>query len=136
MPETLSEGGGLKKKILVVDDDETTCTLIRSVLTRKGYEVTVAYDGEKGYDIAVMDRPDLIFLDCMLPGILGVDLGKKLKENETTRGIPIFFLTSLNTPKNVIDCYDAGADHYLVKPISPNELINHVRMSLENPELS
>jgi len=123
-----------RRRILVVDDDNTVCKLVESVLSKKNYEVLVAKDGQEGFEKAVAERPDLIFLDCLMPGIHGVDVGKKLKENSATKDIPILFLTSVDTPKNIIDCYELGAENYLVKPIRPSELIKQVEMNLQDAE--
>lgn len=128
--ESIKESAGPRARILVVDDDQTTCALIRSVLSKKGFEVFTALNGQDGIDSARTHRPDLIFLDCLLPDINGLEVGKKLKQNETTRDIPIYFLTGVDTPKNIIDAYDLGAENYLVKPISPRELVSQVEESL------
>ena len=118
-------------KILVIDDDRTTCNLIRSVLSKKGYEVQVALDGQNGLNEVERFKPDVIFLDCLMPDMGGVEVGKRLKENEKTNSIPIIFLTCVDTPQNIIECYDLGAENYLVKPVSPKEMISQIEASLE-----
>lgn len=118
------------KCILAIDDDATQRAMIQKILTKKGYTVLIAEDGQKGLERALQQRPDLILLDVMMPGMPGNDVCRKLKANSQTKDIPVIFLTALDTPRNVIEHYDIGADIHLTKPVNSKELISQVEISL------
>lgn len=128
--------GGPRGRVLVIEDDPTTCRLIESVLIRRGHEVNIANDGLSGLKTAKAVKPDIIFLDCLMPGISGVEAGKMLKNDPATKDIPVIVLTAVDTPKNIIDCYEFGADNYLVKPVSPRELLRLVENTLRDYKLA
>ena len=117
--------------VLSVEDSDIDHRLIENALIKSGYTVFWADNSEKGLEILGKEKIDLILLDCGLPGMSGVAFCKKLKENETLSRIPVIFLTSDDTPKNIIDCYEIGADNYLMKPISPRTLVAQVAMVLK-----
>jgi DNA-binding response OmpR family regulator len=135
-PRASAGKSGPRGRVLVIEDDLTTCKLIESVLSRRGHEVHVANDGTSGLEAARTQKPDIIFLDCLMPGISGVEAGKMLKDDPATEKIPIIVLTAVDTPKNIIDCYEFGADNYLVKPVSSRELLRLVETTLKDYELA
>ena len=118
-------------RILTIEDDITQRTMIQKTLEKRGYRVLTAENGERGVDMAREEKPDLILLDVMLPGINGQEVCKRLKANTATTGIPIIFLTSMNSPANVVEHFDLGAETHLAKPISARELIRQVEITLE-----
>jgi len=121
---------GVSKRILTIEDDPIQRTMIQRTLAKRGYSVITSQNGQEGLDIAFKEKPDLILLDVMMPGMRGDDVCRKLKANIQTKDIPVIFLTSLDTPKDVIEHYDVGADIHLTKPVNPKELISQVEISL------
>jgi len=119
------------KCILLVDDGEVDRHFVTRVLEERGYKVLCAENGKIGLYIAENERPDLILLDCIMPGLSGPEVGKQLKEKEKTKDIPIIFLTSLDTPANIVDCYDLGAVHFLAKPVNAKILIKQIETVLK-----
>ena len=112
------------KKILVVDDDAKIVELVKLYLTRDGYGVITASDGNEALRLARETRPDLIVLDIMLPGINGLEICRALR-NESS--VPIILLTAKTTEADRITGLDLGADDYVTKPFSPKELTARVR---------
>jgi DNA-binding response OmpR family regulator len=112
----------MAETILIVEDNLETLELLRRILERDGYETILASDGEKGLRYAKRDLPDLVILDRLMPKLDGLQVCRKLKEQDTTRHIPIVFLSILDSERDVIDGLKAGADDYITKPFSPDEL--------------
>jgi CheY-like chemotaxis protein len=108
-------------RILVVDDEEAVCRLCRECI-RHGlggeHEVLQASDGAAAVAIAEKESPDLILLDIMMPGMDGFEACKRLKSSETTRNIPVVFLTALGEDKDVERGLKLGGDGYVVKPFN------------------
>jgi CheY-like chemotaxis protein len=121
--------------ILIVDDSEIDRKLIFKALEGEGYRLVQAENGELGLQTALRENPDLIFLDCQMPVMDGLTMCKKLKENSRTKTIPVVFLTALDTPRNIIDCFEVDAENYLSKPISPKILVNQVKLILQETKL-
>ncbi|MEJ2722637.1 MAG: response regulator, partial [bacterium] len=120
----------MAETILIVEDNLETLELLRRIMERDGYETILANDGEKGLSYAVRYLPDLIILDRLMPKLNGLQVCKKLKEQENTRNIPVVFLSILDSEHDVIDGLRAGADDYITKPFSPDELSVRVQRVL------
>ena len=118
------------RTVLVIDDCEIDRRVATSILG-KHYHILLATGGQDGIILAREKKPDLIILDFMMPLMQGPEVCRILREDEQTRGIPIIFLTSMDTPATVIDSFVEGADFFLTKPISRLELIKQVRTTLE-----
>ncbi len=114
------------KKILVVEDNEIDRKVVVKTLERAGYAVDVAKNGQEGYRKATTTPPELIILDCEMPEMGGIEMCQKLKEIDQLRDIPVVFLTSLDTPGNVLDCFEADAENFLAKPLKPKVLIKEI----------
>ncbi len=114
-------------KILVVDDDRKTVDLIRMYMSREGYYVLTAYDGQEALEIARQKKPDLIILDLMLPIVSGLDVCRILSIEER---IPMVMLTAKSTESDILLGLDLGADDYVTKPFSPKQLMARVRAVL------
>ena len=126
----------IEKTILLIDNNDIDSGAITKALTKRGYRVLTASTGEDGLEITREQCPDIVILDCLLPGIRGIEVCAKLKADEQTKHIPILFLTSEDSPRNVVDCYDKGAENYLTKPISSKVLISQIEMIFnEQPRL-
>lgn len=115
------------KRVLVVDDDEKTVELVKMYLSRDGYKVFTASNGIEALDSARKNRPDLIVLDLMLPGMNGLDVCRTLREESD---VPIIMLTARSTDDDKLTGLETGADDYVTKPFSPRELAARVRVVL------
>ena len=113
----------MEKLILIVEDSPETLELLRRIVENSGYKSIVANDGEKGYKYAIEHKPDFIILDRLLPFMDGLTICKRLKEKPETRDIPIMFLSILDTERDIIEGLRCGADDYMKKPFSPDELL-------------
>ena len=119
-----------KEKILVVDDEEDILELVRYNLVREGYAVVCALSGEEALKAANSDPVDLIVLDLMLPGIDGLEVARRLKQNADTKEIPIVMLTAKGEEADIVTGLELGADDYLTKPFSPRILIARIKAVL------
>jgi len=112
--------------ILVVDDEPDIVALVAYHLARAGYRVTTAASGTEGLAVARSDRPALIVLDLMLPGITGYEVLERLRAEESTKHIAVLMLTARRDEQDRIRGLTLGADDYLTKPFSPHELVLRV----------
>lgn len=110
-------------KVLVVDDEEHIVELVKFNLETEGFDVEVAYDGLDGFVKARETKPDLIFLDWMLPGISGIDILKKIRSDKELSNTPVIMLTAKNMESDKIQGLDVGADDYITKPFSVKEVL-------------
>jgi two-component system response regulator MprA len=114
-------------EVLVIEDDDAISDLLRRGLTYEGYSVSVAEDGPAGLRMARDAPPDLVVLDLMLPGIDGLEVCRRLRAADD---VPILVLTARGTVSDRISGLDSGADDYMVKPFSIDELLARVRALL------
>lgn len=125
-------------KILVVEDEIGIANFLKQGLEEENYKVLVANDGEKGLELALESKTDLILLDWMLPKITGLEVCKAIRKNDPK--IPIIFLTAKDTIQETIEGLKEGANDYIKKPFSFEELLErikiHFRNQLENNELN
>lgn len=117
-------------KILVVDDEKDIVELIAYNLEKEGYSVIRAYDGERALELVMTQNPDLLLLDLMLPGINGVDVCRRLRNDRRSANLPIIMLTAKNEEIDRVLGLEMGADDYITKPFSLRELIARVRAVL------
>jgi two-component system phosphate regulon response regulator PhoB len=123
-----------RERILVVEDEEDILELIRYNLAREGYRVSSATSGEDGLRAAMRDKPDLVVLDIMLPGIDGIEVCRRLKADPQTRYIPVVMVTAKGDEADVVTGLELGADDYLTKPFSPKVLIARLRAVIRRRE--
>ena len=116
--------------VLVAEDDPDILELVRFRLERAGYEVLTAQDGEEALEVAAKRKPDLAILDVMMPKLDGYDLTRRFRQADATRRMPIILLTARAQEADVARGFDAGADDYLTKPFSPQELRARVQAIL------
>lgn len=112
--------------ILVVDDEADIVALVAYHLARAGYRVTTASSGTEALSLARSDRPSLIVLDLMLPGISGYEVLERLRADDNTRQVAVLMLTARRDEQDRIRGLTLGADDYLTKPFSPHELVLRV----------
>jgi two-component system response regulator MprA len=117
----------MKEKILIIEDDEAIIKVLHRVLSYEGYEIYKALNGQQGLNSARENRPDLVILDIMLPGMDGLEVCRRLRLGGST---PILMLTAKDTIQDRVTGLDAGADDYLVKPFEVEELLARLRALL------
>jgi two-component system alkaline phosphatase synthesis response regulator PhoP len=115
-----------KGKILVVDDEINITQILEFSIGAEGYEVLTALNGEDAVDKARRELPDLIILDVMMPKIDGYEACRILKANPLTKNIPVILLTAKGRDIDKRLGYEVGAADYIVKPFSPNKLIDRI----------
>lgn len=116
--------------VLAADDDEDILGLVSFRLERAGYTVLLARDGEEALEIALREQPDLAVLDVMMPKLEGFELTRRLRGEQATSRMPIILLTARSQEADVQQGFDAGADDYIRKPFSPDELLSRVQAIL------
>lgn len=117
-------------KILIIEDEAAIRQLLHFSLEPAGFSITEAENTDLGFQAIKKNKPDLILVDWMLPGLSGVEFIKQLKAKEATRHIPIILLTARAEENNKLQGFDAGADDYVTKPFSPAELIARIKTIL------
>jgi DNA-binding response OmpR family regulator len=120
----------LQATILVVDDEARNVRLMEAILAPRGYTVVTAYNGEEALQQVQSQRPDLILLDVMMPGMNGFEVCRSLKDNANTCLIPVVIMTALGQTEDRIKGIEAGADDFLTKPVNRDELLARIRTSL------
>lgn len=116
--------------LLIADDDEDILTLVQLRLARSGFEVIVARDGEEALRLVRERCPDLAVLDWMMPKLTGLDVLRAIRSTEATSHIPVLLLTARASDTDVQAGLEAGADDYVAKPFSPQELAGRVQTIL------
>ncbi|MCK6406203.1 MAG: response regulator [Rhodocyclaceae bacterium] len=114
------------KKILVVDDSPTERHFMVDLLTKNGYQVVTAESGEEGVSKAKAEKPDLIIMDVVMPGLNGYQATRTLTRDEETKNIPVLMCTSKGQETDKIWGLRQGAQDYLVKPVNPEELLGKI----------
>ena len=129
----------LKGKILIVDDEPINLDFFDVMLSRLGFQVVMAEDGEAALDLIQQDRPDLIILDNIMPKMTGWELTKILKWSkayEQFRDIPIIMFSAMDAVKDKIEGFELGIEDYITKPFNFSEVLARIRAVLRNKELA
>ncbi|MBN2311227.1 MAG: response regulator transcription factor [Candidatus Hydrogenedentes bacterium] len=119
-----------RETILVVEDDENILELVRYNLAKENYRIKTATTGEAALDFVREGHPDLIVLDLMLPEIDGLEVCRRIRQNEARKHVPIVMLTAKGEESDVVAGLEVGADDYITKPFSPRVLIARIRAAL------
>jgi DNA-binding response OmpR family regulator len=119
------------RKILVVEDEEAIAEAVRIRLASEGYQVSVAHDGPDALQSSAADRPDLVILDLMLPGMDGLEVCRRIQRPDW---VPVLMLTARTEETDKVAGFAVGADDYLTKPFSMRELVARVRAILRRME--
>ena len=122
------------QKILVVEDEPDIRKLVQYNLTQERFSVLEAEDGEQALKLLQREKPNLVILDLMLPGLSGMELCKLLRQRSDTAKLPILMLTAKAGEADRIVGLEMGADDYLAKPFSPREMVARVRAILRRSE--
>ncbi len=125
-------------RVLVVEDEDALSALLEYNLEKEGFEVRISADGEDALLVIEEDKPDLVILDWMLPGLSGIEICRRIRARPDTRDVPVIMLTARSDEDDRIRGLDTGADDYLTKPFSIPELTARVRALLRRsrPTLS
>ena len=115
------------EKILVVDDDTNICELLRLYLTKEGYQVTTANDGEEGLDKFNQVKPDMVLLDVMMPKMDGLEVCRRIRKLGNT---PVMMLTAKGETFDKVLGLELGADDYMVKPFDTKEVVARIKAVL------
>jgi DNA-binding response OmpR family regulator len=121
-------------KILVVDDDRILRALLQFKLSAQGSTVWVAETGFDALEMIAAHRPDLVVLDCMMPGMDGDETLRRLKADASTRSIPVVMLTARRGDDDAFRLLTLGASDHVAKPFNPDELVLRIRRFLESGE--
>jgi len=124
-----------KTKIVVIEDEADILEIIDYNLSKEGYEVCSALDGEEGLQLVKKEVPDLVLLDLMLPGLDGIEVCRKLKAGAATQSISIIMVTAKGEESDIVLGLGMGADDYVTKPFSPRELMARVKSVLRRGSL-
>ena len=116
--------------VLVVDDEPDIREVIRFALEGAGFQVLEAGHADEARKLLVSENPDLVLLDWMLPGRSGLELAQQLKQNASTRSVPIIMVSAKGEEEDRIKGLDTGADDYIAKPFSPREMVARVNAVL------
>lgn len=116
-----------KNNILIVDDNPLNLQMLEIILRKEGYQTICAKNGQEAFQMVDRVKPDLIFLDIMMPGIDGYEVCRQLKASEQTRGIPIMFLTAKIDSEGIAHGFELGAADYVTRPFNRVELLARVK---------
>ena len=123
-----------KRKILIVEDEKPIRDMVFFALDGNGYEIVEAVDGKQATEKLALECPDLILMDWMLPDVSGLELVRRIKRDEVTRGVPVIMLTAKTEERDKVEGLDSGADDYITKPFSIKELSARIRAVLRRAE--
>lgn len=118
------------QKILIVEDEPEIRDMLAFSLERGGYSITLAEDGESALRMLDQQRPDLVLIDWMLPGISGIELANRLRRNEPTHDLPLIMLTARSEEGDKLKSFSIGVDDYVTKPFSSKELLARIKALL------
>ena len=121
----------MQNKILIVDDNEVNVDILKELL-RNEFDLAIAANGKQALEVARVQSPDLILLDMVMPEMDGIEVCQALKAEETTKDIPVIFVTSMSDSFNEERGLDAGAVDYISKPISPPIVKARVKIHIQN----
>lgn len=125
----------MQKKVLLADDEARILGLVQATLGGDDrYEVFLAADGEEALNLCLEHRPDLVFLDLLMPKMDGYAVCRHLKESPETRGIKIVMLTAMAQETDRLTAMNAGADDYMTKPFSPGALLEKIEELMSEPK--
>lgn len=122
------------RTILIVDDEPAIRDMLRVALEMADYECLEASNAQEAHGLIVDQRPDLVLLDWMMPGTSGLELARRLKQDEITAQVPIILLTAKGEEDNKVQGLEVGADDYITKPFSPRELVARLKAVLRRTD--
>jgi len=121
--------------ILIVEDSPTQAAKLKRMLENENYKIRLAKNGEEGWEMLEDRLPSVVISDVVMPGIDGYELCRRIKHDKKCRHLPVILLTQLSDPKDIIRGLESGADHFITKPYSEEELLSHIQYIFVNREL-
>lgn len=121
-----------KIKVLVADDDSNVITIIQDSLPPDMFEILKAVNGKEALGMVFAERPDILILDIMMPGMDGYRVCEEIKKNISTQNIPIIILSAKTSVEDKLKAMEMGIDDYLIKPFDPRELNARIKMALRS----
>jgi len=121
---------GGKPKVLCIDDDRVILKMLQDTLASHGFEVRTAPDGPQGLAAALRERPNLILVDIMMPGLDGFEVCRRLRADAAFAEVPLIILTAMDDPKLNVKGFQAGATLALRKPFQPEKLVSTIQTAL------
>jgi two-component system, OmpR family, alkaline phosphatase synthesis response regulator PhoP len=118
-------------RILIVDDEQDILDLLTYNLKKEGFEVDTALNGKLALKSAIINHPDLILMDVMMPEMDGIEACRQIKNSQSLKKTPIVFLTARNEEYSELAGFDVGGDDYIIKPIKPRILISRIKAILK-----
>ncbi len=123
-----------KIRVLLIEDEEDIASLIKLQAELAGYKIHVEYDGLNGYVAVEKEKPDLVILDIMLPGLNGLDVCRKIKTNPDLKDIPVIMISAKSEELDVVLGLELGADDYVSKPFSTKVLLSRIKAVLRRSQ--
>ena len=124
----------MKGKIVIIDDDRVTLTMLEMILSRNGYQVLSAQDGEAGLELVSKEKPDAVISDMLLPKIHGLELCSQIKQDPQLKDIKVILMTAVYKGAAFqFEAKDSGADHFIEKPINTNALLERLDQLIKRP---
>ncbi|MBN1445912.1 MAG: response regulator [Candidatus Omnitrophica bacterium] len=120
-----------KIRIVVAEDDEENRTILTKMLQMNGYEIQAAPDGAAAFELLKAAKPDLLISDINMPVMNGLELLRKVREDEELKSIRVILVTGQSTDEEVMSGITEGADHYITKPFKPKSVLDAIKMVLE-----
>lgn len=120
--------------VLAVDDESDVLLFVKTTLQAEGYRVLTAPDGPDALETARSEKPDLIVLDVVMPGMDGFEVLEELRKDETTCNIPVVMLTVVSERERKVSAIERGVRYYLVKPFEVQDLVSKVRIAIGDAE--
>ncbi|RKZ57787.1 MAG: response regulator [Gammaproteobacteria bacterium] len=117
-------------RVMIVDDSPTEVHVLTTMLTKNGHEVITASSGEDGVEMAKTEKPDLILMDVVMPGMNGFQATRQISKSDETSSIPVIMVTTKDQETDKVWAMRQGAKDYIVKPVQEKALIEHVNMIL------
>ncbi len=121
-----------RRRVLLIDDSSTTHMWVRMVVGRTDYDLLSAHNGDEGVRMAVAERPDLILMDAIMPGMNGFDTTRAIRAIPALRDVPVLMLTTRSAPQNVAAAAESGCTDFVVKPIDGPALVAKLNSFLRN----
>jgi two-component system, OmpR family, alkaline phosphatase synthesis response regulator PhoP len=113
-------------KILIVDDEPDVVEILRYNLTKENFQVIKAYSGLEAIDMAISNKPDFIIMDIRMPGMTGIETCRRLRTIDALKNTPVLFLTADSDEYTTMNAFEAGANHFITKPIRPAILLEMI----------
>ncbi len=124
----------MSASVLIVDDNEDIVAIVSRILLDRGYEVRIARDGPGALESVRQQRPDVVLLDMMMPGMDGMQVLDHLKRNPGSGSIPVVMVTAKSEDRDVLAGYESGADYYITKPFTARQILYAVGLVLGSKE--